>query len=75
MIMAALANTLADEAMQRAFVDAQFEAVVRPMLAVEEFTASSPSLVTPDTSGYHRSSGNDSSSRPELRDGEGKGGS
>ena len=39
MIMAALANALADDAMQRAFVDAAFEAVIRPLLAQEEFTA------------------------------------
>ena len=39
MIMAALANVLADDAMQRAFVDGPFEAVLRPLLAPEEFTA------------------------------------
>jgi hypothetical protein len=39
MIMAALANSLADRAMQRAFVDESFEAVIRPLLAREEFTA------------------------------------
>jgi hypothetical protein len=39
MIMAALANVLADDAMQRAFVDGPFEEVLRPVLAPEEFTA------------------------------------
>jgi hypothetical protein len=39
MIMAALANALAEGAMQRAFVDAHFEEVIRPLLAREEFTA------------------------------------
>jgi hypothetical protein len=39
MIMAALANVLAQGAMQRAFVDGAFEAVIRPLLAMEEFTA------------------------------------
>jgi hypothetical protein len=39
MIMAALANVLARGAMQRAFVDGSFEAVIRPLLAMEEFTA------------------------------------
>jgi hypothetical protein len=39
MIMAALANALADDAMQRAFVDGAFEAAIRPLLAQEEFTA------------------------------------
>ncbi len=39
MIMAALANVLASDAMQKAFVDGLFEAVLRPLLAPEEFTA------------------------------------
>jgi hypothetical protein len=39
MIMAALANALAQGAMQRAFVDPSFEDVIRPLLAMEEFTA------------------------------------
>ena len=39
MIMAALANVLADDAMQHAFVDGPFEGVLRPLLAPEEFTA------------------------------------
>jgi hypothetical protein len=39
MILAALANALAQDAMHRAFVDAPFEAVVRPLLEQEEFTA------------------------------------
>jgi hypothetical protein len=39
MIMAALANALARGAMQRAFVDESFEAVIRSLIATEEFTA------------------------------------
>jgi hypothetical protein len=39
MILPALANALADDAIRRAFVDSAFEAAIRPMLAQEEFTA------------------------------------
>jgi hypothetical protein len=39
MILVALANALADGAMHRAFVDARFEAAIRPLIAQEEFTA------------------------------------
>jgi hypothetical protein len=39
MILVVLANALADGAMQRAFVDARFEAAIRPLIAQEEFTA------------------------------------
>jgi hypothetical protein len=39
MIMAAIANALADNAMQRAFSDSAFEAAIRPLIAPEEFTA------------------------------------
>ena len=39
MILPALANVLADDAIRRAFVDPAFETVIRPMLAQEEFTA------------------------------------
>ena len=39
MIMLALANALADDAMQRAFVAGPVEGFLRPLLAPEEFTA------------------------------------
>ena len=39
MIMAAIANSLADDAMRCAFVDRQFEQALRPLMAMEEFTA------------------------------------
>jgi xylan 1,4-beta-xylosidase len=39
MIMAAIANALADDAMRKAFVDQQTERVLRPLLSLEEFTA------------------------------------
>jgi hypothetical protein len=39
MIMAALANALAEGAMQRGFADAAFEAAIRPLIGLEEFTA------------------------------------
>jgi hypothetical protein len=39
MIMAAIANALADDAMRHAFSDGAFEAVIRPLIAPEEFTA------------------------------------
>ena len=39
MIMAAIANALADDAMRRAFVDRQCEQALRPLMAMEEFTA------------------------------------
>ncbi len=39
MIMAAIANALADDAMRTAFVDRHFEQVLRPLMAMEEFTA------------------------------------
>jgi hypothetical protein len=39
MIMAALANALADDAMQRGFVQGGFEKIIRPLLAEEEFSA------------------------------------
>jgi hypothetical protein len=42
MILAALANALADGAMRRAFVDSPFEAAIRPLLEPEEFTAGPP---------------------------------
>ena len=39
MIMAAIANALADDAMRHAFSDGPIEAVLRPLIAPEEFTA------------------------------------
>ncbi len=39
MIMAAVANALADRAMQHAFSDGEVETVIRPLIAPEEFTA------------------------------------
>jgi hypothetical protein len=39
MIMVAIANTLADDAMRRAFADGPFEATIRPIIAIEQFTA------------------------------------
>lgn len=39
MILAALANALADDAMRRAFVDDSTERILRPLMAPEEFTA------------------------------------
>lgn len=42
MIMAAIANALADSAMQRAFSDGMIEPAIRPLIAREEFTAAAP---------------------------------
>jgi len=39
MIMAAIANTLADGAMQRAFAEGPIEKAIRPLIAHEKFTA------------------------------------
>ncbi len=39
MILAAIANALADDAMRRAFVDEAMESKLRPLMAPEEFTA------------------------------------
>ena len=39
MIMAAIANAVADDAMQHAFSDGPIEAAIRPLIAREEFTA------------------------------------
>ena len=48
MIMAAIANALADDAMQHAFIDGPIEAAIRPLIAREEFTAG-PSRGPPPT--------------------------
>ena len=42
MIMAAIANELADDAMQHAFSDGLVERAIRPLIAVEEFSAGLP---------------------------------
>jgi hypothetical protein len=39
MILAAIANALADDAMRHAFSDGQVERVVRPLIEPEEFTS------------------------------------
>ena len=39
MIMAAIANAVADDAMRAAFIDEQSERILRPLIAPEEFTA------------------------------------
>ena len=39
MILAAIANAIANDAMCRAFIDQQSEAILRPLIAPEEFTA------------------------------------
>ena len=45
MIMAAIANELADDAMQHAFSDGQVEQIIRPLIAVEQFSAGLPDQV------------------------------
>ncbi|MGA2704826.1 MAG: glucoamylase family protein [Isosphaeraceae bacterium] len=42
MIMAAIANELADDAMQHAFSDGLVEQIVRPLIALEQFSAGLP---------------------------------
>ena len=39
MILAAIANALANDAMRAAFIDQQSERILRPLIAPEEFTA------------------------------------
>ncbi len=39
MIMAAIANALADDAMRHAFIDGRTEQILHPLSALEEFTA------------------------------------
>ncbi len=46
MIMAAIANAMADDAMQHAFSDGHVEQVVRPLIAVEQFSAGMPGQIT-----------------------------
>ena len=47
MIMAAIANALANDAMRRAFIDQQSEAILRPLIEPEEFTAGPPRPMPP----------------------------
>ena len=47
MIMAAIANELAEDAMQHAFSDGQVERAVRPLLAMEEFSSTPPQNTGP----------------------------
>ena len=42
MIMAAIANELADDIMQHAFSDGQIEQIVHPLIAEEQFSAGQP---------------------------------
>ena len=42
MIMAAIANELAGDAMRHAFSDGRIEQIVRPVIAIEEFAAGPP---------------------------------
>jgi len=53
MILAAIANALCDNAMQRAFCAGRVETAIRPLIAPEAFTAGTSSRVTPgsDSSG------------------------
>jgi hypothetical protein len=43
MILAAIADALADDAMRRAFSDGPVERVIRPLIGPEEFTAGAES--------------------------------
>ena len=47
MILAAIANALADDAMRSAFIDQKSERILRPLIAPEEFTAGQASPVPP----------------------------
>ena len=51
MIMAAIANALADNAMQHAFADGPIEAAIRPLIAREEFTAGTSRAINSDHDG------------------------
>jgi hypothetical protein len=50
MIMAAISNALADDAMRRAFSEGAIEASIRPLIAPEQFTAEGRTT-EPDKSG------------------------
>ena len=51
MIMAAIANALAENAMQHAFADGPIEAVIRPLIVGEEFTAGISRAIKSDRDG------------------------
>ena len=51
MILAAIANVLADDAMQHAFADGPIEAAIRPLIAPEEFTAGTSPAMSSDHQG------------------------
>jgi hypothetical protein len=55
MIMAAIANALADDVMQHAFSDGPIEAAIRPLIAPEEFTAGASRAADTDHVGRPRS--------------------
>jgi hypothetical protein len=57
MIMAAIANALADDAMRSALIDPESERILRPLIAIEEFTAGpAPANASSSTPGEsHRS--------------------
>ncbi len=57
MIMAAIANALADDAMRRALIDGPSERILRPLIAPEEFTAG------PDSAGPALRGGGESDSK------------
>jgi Putative glucoamylase/Protein of unknown function (DUF3131) len=61
MIMAAIANALADDAMRHAFADGAIETAIRPLIAQEEFTAGAPGAID---SGHGGSAQNKSRSSP-----------
>jgi hypothetical protein len=61
MVLAAIANALADDAMRRAFIDGPSERILRPLIAPEEFTAG---LVSVGPAGSDRRRGSDSTSKP-----------
>jgi hypothetical protein len=61
MIIAAVANALADDAMRRAFIDGPSERILRPLIAQEEFTAG-PAPV--ESSGPALRRGRDPESKP-----------
>jgi hypothetical protein len=60
MIMAAIANALADDAMRSAFIDGESERILRPLIAPEEFTAG------PAPAGAPRPAGGDAP-RPDSK--------
>jgi hypothetical protein len=53
MIMAAIANELADDALQHAFSDGAVERSIRTLIEIEEFTAGPPLQITRDRTKSH----------------------